>query len=256
MSFFNREILCQNDIDRTLIISFVSFFFHLYLERFTRKYVSNRYNEELKYKLGSYMPGLVHAIISTSGVIYFISSSEYEIEYRLIRNDLFAYSEYIQNLLSFSYGFFIYDIFSAVVNNDIVFIIHGVSCTISASCVLYPFAQSSCIIYLLFEISTIPYNFCKFLMILGERSNKFYVINQILFVLIFFIVRIGIGIPHTIGVMIKIYPMICNYENDIFYKYILFMTFGFALNLLNIYWANNIIKILISKYRMSKKNIK
>ena len=253
MSFFNRAVLSQNDINRTLTFSFVSFFFHLYLENFSRKYLFYKHNQETKYKLGSYIPGLVHAIVSSGGVMYFICSSEYEMEYKLIGNDLFAYSEYMQNLLSFSYGFFIYDIFSGIVNNDIIFIIHGVSCTITVSCVLYPFAQTSCVIYLLFEISSIPYNFCKILMIQEKKLNKFYVINQILFSVIFFIVRIVIGIPYTIHLMVKIYPMVCNHENDIFYKYILFMMFGVTLNLLNIYWLKQILKIVIYKYRMSKK---
>ncbi len=171
-------------------------------------------------------------------------------EYR--NNDiLFTYYpekiNYYNSVIAYSISYFIYDLLNDYRNKTLTysFFIHH-SLSIISGLYLYSVELSQLYVVALFvELSNINLNIKDIMDILDMKNLKFYNINGILFSISFFISRI-VYAPITLRSVYIIMNKVNNIEYRIHYNIPIILTGSFTI--LNLYWFQKIVSIIIYKY--------
>ena len=155
----------------------------------------------------------------------------------------------VQYIFSISYGFFLYDIIIGILTNKKIFIIHGGAGAIGLSFMMCPFAQYMGSAFILFELSSIPYNIRMIMIYTNNGYGKLFNFIEALFAITFIFVRIMIGVPFILSntpVMLDIV-----YNGDLYSKFysIVILSTGYTIMGLNCYWSRNIMKRIILTIR-------
>lgn len=171
-------------------------------------------------------------------------------EYR--KNDiLFTYYpeniNYFDSIISYSISYFIYDLLNDYRNKTLTypFFIHHSLSIISGLYLSYVQLSQLYIVALFVELSNLNLNIKDIMDILDMKDLDFYTINGILFSISFFISRIIFG-PIALRSAYFLTNEINTIEYRISYNIPLILTGSFVM--LNLYWFQKIVSIIIYKY--------
>lgn len=241
------EILTISLVSFVSLASFSTCWFSLIYSYFK---LFNNLPEKNRKRVCEFIPGLLHASLISPLAIYFFFTEDAEI----LRNNLYGYSSLIQYYMSISLGFFIYDMSIGFIKNNYIFILHGVISSTLCICIMYPFNHYMAAVFLLFEISSIPYNI-RMIMIYTNSANGFkYNVIQLLFISSFMGIRICLGIPLSIYAIYDIINLIYLGQQHSTTQCIMIVVSSTLLNCLNIYWTYGIVKKIIYTYQLYKSN--
>lgn len=176
-------------------------------------------------------------------------------EYR--KNDiLFTYYpeniNYYNSVIAYSISYFIYDLFNDYRNKTLTypFFIHH-SLSIFSGLYLSSVELSQLYVLALFvELSNLNLNIKDIMNILDMKNLDFYTINGILFSVTFFISRIVYGLVALWSAYI-LTNEVNTIEHRIHYNIPLILTGSFIM--LNLYWFQKIVSIIIYKYKIYHK---
>lgn len=211
---------------------------------------------------------------STTAVVSFISASittfislylifnESQI---ILQNNLILGQTNEANLF-FSYisGFFLWDTVNMTLSgrfNITYFTHHLIGFLIYFICVQQPYLQYHSIRFLLFEISTIFLNIKIIFenLDLSKKYNFLSILNQILFLISFILVRLVFGVYNTLdGIMVfyKSWSLLESVTHP--YSAIFLFCSNLTMTLMNFYWGKLLIEtaIKIGKEKMNKTKTK
>ena len=196
-------------------------------------------------KLLVFIPGLLHSIVVCPPIIYFFFTEEAS----ELQHNIYGFSTLLQYIYSISFGFFLYDMVLGIIMNNRIFIIHGASSCIGTAILMYPFAQYFGSLFILFELSSIPYNIRMIMIHTNNGSGNLFYFIEALFALTFIFIRIFIGIPFILINTPVVLDII--YNGDLHSKLysIIVVCVGYTLIGLNCYWARDITNRILSKIR-------
>lgn len=171
-------------------------------------------------------------------------------EYR--KNDiLFTYYpeniNYFDSIISYSISYFIYDLLNDYRNKTLTypFFIHHSLSIISGLYLSYVQLSQLYIVALFVELSNLNLNIKDIMDILDMKDLDFYTINGILFSISFFISRIIFG-----PIALRSAYFLTNEVNTIEYRihYNIPLILSGSFTILNLYWFQKIVSIIIYKY--------
>jgi len=201
------------------------------------------YDKQLK--LLHFIPGLLHSIVVCPPIIYFYYTEEaYELQYNIYRS-----STLLQYTFSISFGFFLCDIVLGIITNQRIFILHGTVCCIATAIMMYPFAQYYCAPFILYELSSVPYNIRMIMIHTNNGYGNLFNFIEATFALTFIFIRIFFGIPLTVGNTSLFLNTIYNGDLRSKLYSIIILTVGYTLIGLNCYWTSGIINRILSKVK-------
>lgn len=122
-----------------------------------------------------------------------------------------------------------------VYREEFGYTLHALGCLYMFSNCLHPFMQFYGCLFLLYEFSTPFLHVRSFLLEMKKTETRTFAISQLLFALSFFLVRIVIGWPTLIGWASETIAVLRagTHSQPLL---IMYLVFGFSLNILNIYW--------------------
>ncbi|KAL7748851.1 hypothetical protein RI367_005764 [Sorochytrium milnesiophthora] len=171
----------------------------------------------------------------------------------LSRDRVFGYTHEAGTTYAICCGYFLWDtIFSLLHIREFGagFFAHGISCFIVFLWSFRPFLLYYGSVFLLFELSTPFLNVHWFSDKLGLTGSTFQLLNGIVFLATFFVVRLCWGIYSSL----QFYQSVLAVRDQV--PMPLFVVYGIAntvLNGLNIYWFYAMIRSLQRRFRPSKK---
>ncbi|KAL6949106.1 hypothetical protein ACO0QE_001596 [Hanseniaspora vineae] len=164
-------------------------------------------------------------------------------------------------------GYFLWDLFISMYCSTLPFVMHGLVSFVVYSIGLKPFINYYACIFLIFELSnpflnirwfSIKYQFTsladsKKKTVLGSLLTKFFLINEIVFMLTFFNCRIVWGFVQ-IGLLINDFVIVRNDPRMDFLSASIIVCGNFMLDILNVYWFQTMVRIAYKKLVPSKKH--
>lgn len=203
-----------------------------------------------------------YSSISSFLTIYTLNTKEFSYYTPILINISVYYTLFSTPLylFQFVYNFYksrIYDknsdeykLYNKEKNNSIEFIIHHVVLIFllfnkpKNKLNLNFYLEFSCMCHL-FEISTIILallhsNILKYILL--NNNKKYIEFLKIIFILLFFIVRLGYLLPKIFTILIN-----NNFHDDYLYKYTLYISFVF-LSILHFIWTKKMVNIIYNKY--------
>jgi hypothetical protein len=172
----------------------------------------------------------------------------------LASDKLFGTDLYARKVISFSAGFFLWDVLVSFYHFEIqglAFMFHSLACFFVFFLSLNPFAQYYACYFLLFESSTIFLNIHWFCDKTGQVGTILQWINGIVLLSVFFFARLVLGTYHMGDFIITGFPMRDQSPN----LYYLYSTAAVGLGSLNFYWFYLMVKSVASRFVDGKKKV-
>ena len=199
-----------------------------------------------------FIPGFLHSLIICPIITYFFLLTD---EIELLKYNIYGRSLIVECCISISLGFFVYDLSIGLLTNNYIDILHGLISGTLCLCIYYPFIQYQTCIFLLFEVSSIPYNIRMIMIHTNSAHGIKFTIVELLFVVLFLGIRIYWGIPICINSTFDIIRLIYLGKHHSTIQCLLILISSNILSGLNIYWSYGIFKKIIYKCKNLNKTI-
>lgn len=187
----------------------------------------------------------VHAVLSLWGILPVLMGPKF---------GSLEYNPAAAKVLVMSVGFFVWDSYRSISyykNYGFGFAFHGLMGLTIFSCALMPFMLYYACVFLFFEASTVFLNAQWFMKKTGNFKHKFFKINGLACITVFFLVRLVYGPYKFIGLYADLQE-IKGY--DYLRMYILVSSVG--LTLLNLFWLYKMIFLVIRMMKDESKKKK
>lgn len=167
-----------------------------------------------------------------------------------------GYTPYGGMVAAITLGYFVWDVVVCIKYYSLFglgFLLHGLAAFYVFGAALYPFCQPWALAFLLFELSTpfVNINWFASKLPAGTISDKVYVVNGLILLVVFFTVRILWGFYAVGMVATDIYYSWGNYP-AIFPISVLGL--NFMLDVLNLFWFYKMLRIAAKKAGGKKKD--
>jgi hypothetical protein len=239
------------------LLQLVSF----YASRLSPRYVALPADKQRDWDIR--VAAFIHASLASVLALRIQSLPELE------RDRVFASSPRAAEVLVISSGYFVWDLVvcSLWVNQfGASFLLHGaLSCYIYMTAI-FPFLQHYAVVFLLYELSTPFIHVHWFLDKLGRSGSALQLLNGVVGVAIFFIVRIVLGLYWSYHFWVDtvsawIYPPArlrsdTHAMHTFYLQALIILASNIALNLLNIFWFYKMVRSVSSRADGGKSSSK
>ncbi|WWD21502.1 hypothetical protein CI109_105988 [Kwoniella shandongensis] len=227
----------------TLLLSTAGWYCVQYLShRLSPRWISKygEFDERTRRGWATHVVSMVHALIVIPLAIRCLSSTS------LKQDPLFGYDPFVGHVLAFSSGYFLWDTIDSSLNSTIGFVIHGAACLAVFLFSFRPFLAGFGPPFLLWELSTPFLNIHWFMDKAGlnTRYPTFFLVNALVFMLVFFLARIVYGGANS---LLFFNTMWQERANIPLHLQVIYCGGNLALNALNWLWFSKMLKKMIAR---------
>lgn len=196
-----------------------------------------------------HVTSMVQCVVSTVLMIYHLNNPHWQNRLNDPVNSLLGSTPFGSMVGAVTAGYFVWDLFVCMRNFKLFgigFLLHAVAAMYAFCCGFVPYCQPWAAAFLSFELSTpfVNMNWFASRMPKGTFSDKFVVINGLLLILVFFLIRIVWGL-YAVSQLAK--DMMASLDQVSIFTPAALLTMNFALNVLNIFWFYKMVRIAIKK---------
>ncbi|WVQ83345.1 hypothetical protein IAT38_005484 [Cryptococcus sp. DSM 104549] len=210
-----------------------------------------RYEEfDRKTRIGwaSHVVSTVHALTI---IPLAIQSAKSEI---LKADPLFGYDPWVGEVVAFTAGYFVWDTIDSYLHSTPGFVLHGAACLMVFLFSFRPFLAGFGAPFVLWELSTPFLNVHWFMDKAGwaERYPKFALGNSLMFMLVFFLVRIVYGAVYSVGFLQVMWD---ERERIPVFLHVIYCTGDIALMGLNCLWFSKMVRKMVERFSARKEPV-
>ena len=226
-----------------------------------RAFVGPRMSACQRNSLAQHIVSLLHASVASAGALSFLLSTEGS----ALRHEMYGWSAASERTCIVSLGFFVFDVYVAVLFPlpareregesetgargrgwrqpiNPATLGHGIACMLVYCAPAPGFLHHMACVMLLYEVSSIPLNIRLLVLDLGAPKGALFHVAQAAFAILFIGVRIGVGYPvsyHWWADMLRLLRSGRAHSAPICYLLLLANIF---LNALNLWWSKIIVR--------------
>ncbi|WWC86889.1 uncharacterized protein L201_001768 [Kwoniella dendrophila CBS 6074] len=233
----------------TLALSTIFFYGVQYASHTISPKLVGKYSEfDKRTRIGwaTHVVSMVHAIIVIPLAFKCLSSS-------ILKADpIFGYDSWAGHVFAFSSGYFVWDTLDSLMNSSIGFVVHGAACLAVFLFSFRPFLAGFGAPFLLWELSTPLLNIHWFMDKAGLSTKypTFFLVNALLFMLVFFLARIIYGGANSI---LFFQTMWTERHRIPLHLHIIYCSGNLALNGLNWLWFSKMLQKMIARLQGDDK---
>ncbi|OCF32604.1 hypothetical protein I317_00373 [Kwoniella heveanensis CBS 569] len=220
------------------------FFYAIQLasHRLSPKLVSKYAEFDKRTRIGwaTHVVSMVHAILVIPLAFQCLQSTILSLD------PVFGYDPFVGHVLAFSSGYFLWDTIDSLLNSSIGFVVHGAACLAVYMFSFRPFLAGFGPPFLLWELSTPLLNIHWFMdkSGLSTRYPTFFLVNALLFMLVFFLARIVYGGANSV---LFFQTMWTERHRIPLHLHLIYCTGNLALNGLNWLWFSKMLKKMYAR---------
>ncbi|WVQ98062.1 hypothetical protein IAU59_005184 [Kwoniella sp. CBS 9459] len=222
----------------TIFFYSVQFASHRLSPRLVQKYAE--FDRRTKVGWATHVVSMVHAILIIPLAFKCLQSNI------LSADPVFGYDPFVGHVLAFSSGYFLWDTIDSLLNSSIGFVVHGAACLAVYMFSFRPFLAGFGPPFLLWELSTPLLNIHWFMdkSGLSTRYPTFFLVNALLFMLVFFLARIVYGGANSV---LFFQTMWTERHRIPLHLHLIYCTGNLALNGLNWLWFSKMLKKMYAR---------
>ncbi|WRT64766.1 uncharacterized protein IL334_001700 [Kwoniella shivajii] len=217
---------------------------HSISPRLVKKY--GEFDRRTKIGWATHVVSMVHAILVIPLAIRCIQSQT------LKSDPVFGYDPFVGHVFAFSSGYFLWDTLDSLMNSSIGFVVHGAACLAVFMFSFRPFLAGFGAPFLLWELSTPLLNIHWFMDKAGLSTKypTFFLVNALLFMLVFFLARIVYGGANS---LLFFHTMWTERHRIPLHLHAIYCLGNLALNALNWLWFSKMLAKMYARLQGEEK---
>lgn len=198
-----------------------------------------------------HVTSMVQCAVSAVLMFYHFNNPHWQNRLNDPVNSLLGSTPFGSMVISVTAGYFVWDLLVCLKYFDLFgigFLLHAIAAMYAFCCGFVPYCQPWAAAFLSFELSTpfVNMNWFASRMPEGTFSDKFVVINGLLLIVVFFVVRIVWGL-YAVVQLAK--DMAWSLDQVSIFTPATILAMNFALNTLNIFWFYKMVRIATKKVK-------
>lgn len=198
-----------------------------------------------------HITSMVQCAVSAVLMFYHFNNPHWQNRLNDPVNSLLGSTPFGSMVISVTAGYFVWDLLMCLKYFDLFgigFLLHAIAAMYAFCCGFVPYCQPWAAAFLSFELSTpfVNMNWFASRMPEGTFSDKFVVINGLLLIVVFFVVRIVWGL-YAVVQLAK--DMTWSLDQVSIFAPATILAMNFALNTLNIFWFYKMVRIATKKVK-------